>query len=190
MKTISIDDDVYAHIASRTADIGESASQVLRREMNMGSQLKTVFIEEDVYHYLISKIVDIGESASTILRRELGLSPLGPTPPQPAPTPQPHEPQIVEFHIAAGTGHGPWNTSETRVIAKVGDTLRIWNDDTEPHQPQSDGGTPYSQPESSIAPGSSADFSLRSPFQPGPGHQLYDHVNGPGAEFWLEVKAS
>ena len=53
MKTISIDDDVYAHIASRTADIGESASQVLRREMNMGSQLKTVFIEEDVYHYLI-----------------------------------------------------------------------------------------------------------------------------------------
>ena len=52
MKTISIDDDVYAHIASRTADIGESASQVLRREMNMGSQLKTVFIEEDVYHYL------------------------------------------------------------------------------------------------------------------------------------------
>jgi predicted CopG family antitoxin len=147
MKTISIDDDVYAHIASRTADIGESASQVLRREMNMGSQLKTVFIEEDVYHYLISKIVHIGESASTILRRELGLSPLGPTPPQPAPTPQPNEPQIVEFHIAAGTGHGPWNTSETRVIAKVGDTLRIWNDDTEPHQPQSDGGTPYSQPE-------------------------------------------
>ena len=72
---------------------------------------------------------------------------------------------------------------ETRVIAKVGDTLRIWNDDTEPHQPQSDGGTPYSQPESSIAPGSSADFPLRSPFQPGPGHQLYDHVNGPGAAF-------
>ena len=54
MKTISIDDDVYAHIASRTADIGESASQVLRREMNMDSPLKTVFIEEDVYHYLIS----------------------------------------------------------------------------------------------------------------------------------------
>ena len=163
---------------------------MLRREMNMDSPLKTVFIEEDVYHYLISKIVEIGESASAILRRELGLSPSVPTPPQPAPTPQPSGPQIVEFHIAAGTGSGPWNASETRVIAKVGDTLRIWNDDTAPHQPQSDGGTPYSQPQSSIAPGSSADFSLHSPFQPGPGHQLYDHLNGPGAVFWLEVKTS
>lgn len=115
---------------------------MLRREMNMDSPLKTVFIEEDVYHYLISKIVEIGESASAILRRELGLSPSVPTPPQPAPTPQPSGPQIVEFHIAAGTGSGPWNASETRVIAKVGDTLRIWNDDTAPRQPQSDGAPP------------------------------------------------
>jgi SeqA protein N-terminal domain len=182
MKTISIDDDVYAHIASRTADIGESASQVLRREMNMGSQLKIVFLEEDVYHYLISKIVNIGESASTILRRELALS-------SPPPVPPPSGSQLIEFHIARGTGSGPWNTSETRVIANVGDTLRIWNDDDVPHEVHTDG-SPFQHAQFAMPPGSSTDFVLQSVFQPSTGHTLHDHLNGPNAIFWIEVKAA
>lgn len=35
MKTIQIDDDVYQHIANHTVEIGESASQILRRLFNL-----------------------------------------------------------------------------------------------------------------------------------------------------------
>ena len=40
---------------------------------------------------------------------------------------------VVEFHIVKGTGNKPWNTKETAVEVKVGQTLRIINDDNAPH---------------------------------------------------------
>ena len=38
MKTIDIDDDIYSHLLSRTAHIGETASSILRRELKLNGQ--------------------------------------------------------------------------------------------------------------------------------------------------------
>ena len=38
MKTIEVDDDIYRHIASHTLQIGESASDILRRLLGVTSQ--------------------------------------------------------------------------------------------------------------------------------------------------------
>lgn len=40
---------------------------------------------------------------------------------------------IIDFHIPLGTGSGPWNTMATVVEARIGDTVRIINDDTIEH---------------------------------------------------------
>ena len=76
----------------------------------------------------------IGESVSDILRRELHLPGSGVSTPPPAPTTPPTPPPTtVVFHIPRGTGAGAWNDGSGRVIAKVGDTLRIVNDDSLAH---------------------------------------------------------
>jgi hypothetical protein len=41
---------------------------------------------------------------------------------------------IVQFRIPRGTGNKPWNLAEKPVEAKVGQILRIINDDTTPHK--------------------------------------------------------
>ena len=48
----------------------------------------------------------------------------------------PHdEPTVaIVFHIPGGTGNQPWTTLEHAIVATVGDTLRIVNDDTVPHR--------------------------------------------------------
>jgi hypothetical protein len=40
---------------------------------------------------------------------------------------------IVVFRIKPGTGNGPWNTPDTPIVAKVGQTLEIHNDDSVQH---------------------------------------------------------
>jgi len=91
---------------------------------------------------------------------------------------------IVTFHIPAGTGGGSWNTQATMVVAAVGDTLRIINDDTVPHRPHT-GGSPFPHPVVDIAPGQTTDYLLQTAYDPALG-PLSDH-DQPGAQFWIRV---
>lgn len=171
MKSIRIDRDIVEFLSSKAVAPNESISSILRRELGQ----ETVEIDDDVYATITSRAVEPGESTSHILRRELGMDA--------APPPGP---SLVEFHIAAGTDHGPWNTPAQPVTAHVGDVLRIVNDDTVPHRLHTDG-APFAHPAADIAPGQSADYTLQTPIQPGDGHVLYDHDSGPAATFSLVV---
>ncbi len=137
MKRIQVDEDIQRLLVSKAVDIGESASSILRRELHLAPPAtETIEIEDDVYTYLVSRMAAIGESASSILRRELHLAEPGEGPgggEQPG-NPQPRPPSIVEFHIPPGTANSAWNTREQAVVATVGDSLRIVNDDAVPHQ--------------------------------------------------------
>jgi hypothetical protein len=98
------------------------------------------------------------------------------------------QPALVVFHIPAGTGGSPWNTLATIVVAAVGDTLRIVNDDSVAHMPHASG-SPFPHPTTDIQPGQQADYVLQSPFDPGTSTPLYDHDHGPAAQFWIRVHA-
>lgn len=108
------------------------------------------------------------------------------TPPTPEGTPPggPDETgssgNIVEFRIKAGTGRGAWNTAETAVVAKVGQTVRIVNDDSETHQLHTNGAPcPHGNP---IPPGQSRDCVVSRPYSGGP---LYDH--GTRGDFFIRA---
>jgi predicted CopG family antitoxin len=173
MKSVQIDEDIFEFLQSKAAQPGESMSDVLRREL----QLRTVEIDDDLFAYLLSRTVRIGESASDILRRELHIGPG-----------DDHGPTVVPFHIAAGTDAHAWNSPDDPVTASVGDTLRIFNDDSVPHRLHTDG-VPFTHPASDIQPGTSADYVLTAPFSSAAGHILYDHDHGVEAAFWLTVLA-
>jgi len=93
---------------------------------------------------------------------------------------------VVEFHIPAGTGGLAWNSAASIVIASVGDTLRIVNDDAMSHELHTNG-APFPHPTSDIAPGASADYVLQSPYEPVNSGALYDHRFGPPSQFWIRV---
>ena len=100
----------------------------------------------------------------------------------------PAAPAIVEFHIPSGVGSAAWNTREQMVRARVGDTLRLFNDDTVPRRLHTSG-SPFPHPDADIEPGQSGDFLLLTPFDPGVNQPLHDHVHGPTAQFWITVRA-
>jgi negative regulator of replication initiation len=183
VKTIQIDPDIYQYLVSKAVEIGEPPSRILRRELHLPnpSNAKEIEVDDDVYRYLVSKTIDLDESASAILRRELHLE-------NPPDHEHDGEPHTVEFHIAAGTGTSAWNTREQAVVATVGDTLRIVNDDSVPHRLHTSG-VPFQHPDDSIAPGQSQDFVLQAPFEPGVNQPLYDHNSGPTAAFWIIVRS-
>jgi hypothetical protein len=184
MKTIHVDQDIVTYLVSKAATSGEPLSGILRRELHIPPPPSAVEVDDDVYDYLVARTVDFGESASRVLRRELRLA-------APPPSPEPgqgHEPATVEFHIPANTGGTPWNTPDRPVVAVVGDTLRIVNDDSVPHRLHT-GGVPFPHPADSILPGEWAQFVLQAPFDPASGEALYDHGYGVGAAFWLKVTA-
>ena len=78
---------------------------------------------------------------------------------------------IVEFHIKAGTGNGPWNDEATRINVKVGQELHIVNDDNRSHLMHTNG-SPFFHPFVPIAPGGKAVYKIASPL---PNGVLYDH---------------
>jgi hypothetical protein len=173
VKSIQIEQDIYDQVMAM-ASAGEPPAQVLRRALHAPQPLVSLDIDDDLYAWLSTRAVSIGESASSIIRRELQ-------------EPRPGTgPRTVEFHIPAGTGAGPWNTQANPVVATVGDTLRIFNDDTVPHRPHTDNG-PFPHPATDIPPGVSADFLLTKAFGGPGGASLYDHDFGAAARFWIVV---
>lgn len=175
MKTIKIDRDVYNYLISKAAGPAEPPSLILRRELRL-QQTETIEIDDDTHSYLLSKSVSFGESASDILRRELHLEE------------SPHDPAgPIIFHIPAGTGPQPWNNRESTIVATVGDTLSIVNNDSVLHRLHTIG-NPFPHPGSDILPGQTTDFLLQTPFDPVATGPLHDHAAGPTAEFWINVR--
>jgi hypothetical protein len=95
--------------------------------------------------------------------------------------------ETPEFHIAKGTGKGAWNTEAEIVLVKVGDTLRIFNDDTVEHQLHTFGAPCDHGP--NMEPGTSWDCVIGSAFEPKSSGALYDHHYGPEAAFWVRATA-
>lgn len=177
MKTIQIDQDVYSYLLSKAAQAGALPSLILRRELHLPQPTETIEVDEDTYSYLLSKTANFNESASDILRRELNLDQVPPPPPSGA----------IVFHIPAGTGNQPWNNRERAILATVGNTWRLVNDDTVPHRLHTTG-IPFPHPSSDILPGQAADCVLQAPFDPGASQPLYDHNAGSNAHFWIKVQ--
>jgi len=93
---------------------------------------------------------------------------------------------IVEFRIANGTGtDGVWNTEETMVEVKIGDTLRVFNDDAATHILHTNG-APCGHG-SEFKTGESWDCEIASVYDPAKNGPLYDHRGGANAEFWIKA---
>jgi plastocyanin len=95
---------------------------------------------------------------------------------------------LVVFRIQSGTSAGDWNTEAHTVHARVGDTLRIINDDLMTHRPHTDG-HPFPNPSGSegLDPGKSRDYVLETAYDSRPGHTLYCAIHGQSSHFWLDV---
>ncbi|MEM9563060.1 MAG: CAP domain-containing protein [Actinomycetota bacterium] len=90
----------------------------------------------------------------------------------------------MEFRIPAGTGSGAWNRFDDPVRVRVGQVLRIHNDDSVAHTAHSDG-VPFVHG-SAIRPGGFADHPIVAPSTPDPAAPVtYDHDAGAGAPFWV-----
>ena len=111
------------------------------------------------------------------------------TAPTPAPTAAPTTPpgaKVVEFHIEAGTGKGPWNAQADTLVVKVGQTVHVVNDDTVVHRLHTNGAPCPHGP--NFAPGATFDCVASKAFDPaGPAGPVYDHIAGTSAQFWLKV---
>ncbi|MBR9787295.1 MAG: replication initiation negative regulator SeqA [Vibrionaceae bacterium] len=69
MKTIEVDEDLYRYIASQTKHIGESASDILRRLLNLDGQLQaaeTVSVVEKPQGIVVSKDAGKTEQVDTV----------------------------------------------------------------------------------------------------------------------------
>ena len=91
---------------------------------------------------------------------------------------------IVDFTIPAGTGSGPWNTSDNPVLAWIGDVVRFHNADSVPHRLHADGGV-GAHWATDLGPGGTLDWPLTGTSTLG--DVLYDHDYGMTARFYLVV---
>ena len=189
MKTIQVDDDILAFLLANAVELNEPPSSILRRALRLDPPANAIEVDDDVYAFLVRRASSLNESASSILRRELHLAapptpPTPPAPPSPPTPPGPPAPTTIVFHIPAGTGQQPWNTEATSVHGRVGDTLRIVNDDGVSHTLHTSNNAPFPHPQE-LQPGQSADYPLLRPFA---GPTLYDHSQGMGTLFWITVE--
>ena len=91
----------------------------------------------------------------------------------------------VDFRILKGTGNSSWNTEDQAVQVKIGDVLRIYNDDDVVHQLHTPSTPcPHGRP---IQPGQSGDCAIKSAYDVAKSGPLYEHNVGPEARFWLKV---
>ncbi|ENP8342576.1 replication initiation negative regulator SeqA [Vibrio harveyi] len=69
MKTIEVDEDLYRYIAGQTKHIGESASDILRRLLNLDGQLQEAVVApvvEKPQGIVVSKDASKAESVDTV----------------------------------------------------------------------------------------------------------------------------
>lgn len=92
---------------------------------------------------------------------------------------------IVDFHIKKGTQRGAWNDSKGELVLKVGQTLRIHNDDTIRHRLHTNGRPCSHGP--NIEPGKIWDCKLTKEYNAKEHGPVYDHYVGRSARFWIKV---
>jgi hypothetical protein len=92
---------------------------------------------------------------------------------------------MVEFHIANGTKGSPWNTPDKPVVVRVGDTLRIFNDDSVVHFLHTDG-APCPHGTNPFNPGEHYDCVIELPYNESD-QTVYDHNYGPDAQFYIQA---
>lgn len=111
------------------------------------------------------------------------------TDPEDTPTPvtPPRDPNIVEFRIKAGTGNGGWNTQAEMIEVKVGQTIRIYNDDTIVHRLHT-GGRPCPHGQN-IPVGGTADCVVTQTFDSTTSNAVYDHIAGTASKIWIRAAA-
>lgn len=109
-----------------------------------------------------------------------------PTPTPTAPTTPTDDPNIVIFRVQAGTGTAPWNVAAQTVQVKVGQTLRLINDDSIIHRLHTNGAPcPHG---SNFAPGTSYDCKITKAFDSAKTPAgMYDHIAGMTATFNVKV---
>src|SRR5665213_1023807 len=93
--------------------------------------------------------------------------------------------EIVEFHIPAGTIGQPWNTPDKPVVVHVGQTLRIYNDDSVVHFLHTEG-KPCPHGTNPFNPGEFYDCVISIPYDESD-QSLYDHNYGPDAQFYVQA---
>lgn len=94
--------------------------------------------------------------------------------------------EIVEFRIPAGTGLKPWNTPETVVNVQVGQTLRIFNDDTIVHRLHTNEDRPCEHQPASSRPGEFYDCVIINTADPEV-DLMYDHNSGGKGRFYVRA---
>lgn len=104
-------------------------------------------------------------------------------------TPTPANPNIVTFAIPLGQAAAPWGSAANPIRGRVGQTLRITNNDSEVHRIHT-GGSPFPHT-NNIAPGATADFPLNSaitnlPTTPSLA-QIYEHNKGSSAVIYMVI---
>lgn len=92
---------------------------------------------------------------------------------------------VIDFHIPLGTGSGPWNTMATVVEARIGDTVRIINDDNIDHLMHTFG-RPCPHPETASKPGEVYECEISTTADPRV-DTLYDHNFGIKSRFYLRA---
>lgn len=187
MKKVEIDKDIVEFLHAREATPDEPLNAILRRELTVPQEQVTVELDDQTYAFLASLSAAVGESASDILRRRLQMaaSPAPPSPPVPPvpqspPAPPAPEPQTIDFLIPADGAI--WNTADTALRARVGDTLMVHNNDVVPHMLIT-AGAPFVNVSNRIPAQARSALLLVAP---------YDAVvSGPldnqGAGFWIVV---
>ena len=96
------------------------------------------------------------------------------------------EAAVVEFHIPAGTGKKPWNTRQTTVEVKVGQTLRLINDDVTKHRMHTNDGKPCAHAPANLEKGTQYDCVVTQVADPDV-DLCYDHNVGPSARFYVRA---
>lgn len=93
--------------------------------------------------------------------------------------------EIIEFRIPAGTGEKSWNKFDHPVHVRVGDTLRIVNDDTDSHFLHTLG-KPCEHGTRAFEQGESYDCVIKFPHASNAG-DVYDHLAGSAAQFYIQA---
>ena len=89
------------------------------------------------------------------------------------------------FTIMAGTSGAAWNTKDTVVNLKVGDTLTLVNHDSEVHAIHT-GGRPFAH-FPPVQPDASYTEPVTGTWDPDVDGPLYDHYNPETGFFWVKV---
>lgn len=92
---------------------------------------------------------------------------------------------MVTFRIPLGTNNKPWNTAATSVVVKIGQTVRIINDDVVPHRLHT-GGAPCAHQGSDSPPGGFYDCVISRTVNSAAG-STYDHNFGTSARLYIDA---